>query len=201
MVRTVAASAAVVGAFANVSFDLALVPRFGYSLEEARAVTFHFMALGQLALTYPSRHTSAHPLPNPYLHAAVAGGVTRGGDAIRAGVSGGLPCRVHDPDLARCYRRNAEALGRSFPELGALRERFAGSTDMGNVSHVVASFHPYIGINGGDAVNHQHQFAAAAITADADLAVLDGAKGLAMTMVDVATDPTLRAYVKEFSRR
>ena len=54
---------------------LAAVPWLGYSLDEARAVTFHFMALGQLALTYPSRHTAAHPLPNPYLHAAVAGGV------------------------------------------------------------------------------------------------------------------------------
>jgi len=54
---------------------LALVPALGFSTDEARAVTFHFMALGQLALTYPSRHTAAHPLPNPYLHAAVAGGV------------------------------------------------------------------------------------------------------------------------------
>jgi Ca2+-transporting ATPase len=53
---------------------LALVPWLGYSSDEARAVTFHFMAFGQLALTYPSRHTAAHPLPNPYLHAAVAGG-------------------------------------------------------------------------------------------------------------------------------
>jgi Ca2+-transporting ATPase len=33
------------------------------------------MAIGQLFLTYPSRHTWIHPLPNRYLHAAVAGGI------------------------------------------------------------------------------------------------------------------------------
>jgi Ca2+-transporting ATPase len=54
---------------------LGLVPTFGYSLEVTRAVAFHFMAIGQLFLTYPSRHTWMRPLANPYLHAAVAGGV------------------------------------------------------------------------------------------------------------------------------
>jgi Ca2+-transporting ATPase len=54
---------------------LGLVPMFGYSLEVTRAVAFHFMAIGQLFLTYPSRHTWMRPLANPYLHAAVVGGV------------------------------------------------------------------------------------------------------------------------------
>jgi Ca2+-transporting ATPase len=54
---------------------LGLVPRLGYELEVARAVAFHFMAVGQLLLTYPSRHTLIRPLQNPYLHAAVVGGI------------------------------------------------------------------------------------------------------------------------------
>jgi Ca2+-transporting ATPase len=54
---------------------LGLVPRLGYEPEVARAVVFHFMAIGQLLLTYPSRHTWTNPLPNPYLHAAVLGGI------------------------------------------------------------------------------------------------------------------------------
>ena len=33
------------------------------------------MAVGQLLLTYPSRHTWTRPLPNAYLHAAVIGGI------------------------------------------------------------------------------------------------------------------------------
>jgi Ca2+-transporting ATPase len=54
---------------------LGLLPIFGYSLETTRAATFHFMAIGQLFLTYPSRHTWMLPLANPYLHAAVVGGL------------------------------------------------------------------------------------------------------------------------------
>jgi Ca2+-transporting ATPase len=54
---------------------LGLVPLAGYSLEVTRAVAFHFMAIGQLFLTYPSRHTWMRPRPNAYLHAAVTAGV------------------------------------------------------------------------------------------------------------------------------
>jgi P-type Ca2+ transporter type 2C len=53
---------------------LGLVPWLGYSFETARAVTFHLMAVGQLLVTYPSRHTWIRPLSNGYLHAAVIGG-------------------------------------------------------------------------------------------------------------------------------
>jgi Ca2+-transporting ATPase len=54
---------------------LGLVPWFGYSLDVGRAATFHFMAIGQLLLTYPSRHTWMRPLPNVYLHVAVISGM------------------------------------------------------------------------------------------------------------------------------
>jgi Ca2+-transporting ATPase len=54
---------------------LGLVPLLGFEPEAARTVVFHFMAVGQLLLTYPSRHTWTNPLPNPYLHAAVLGGM------------------------------------------------------------------------------------------------------------------------------
>jgi P-type Ca2+ transporter type 2C len=54
---------------------LGFLPLFGYSLDVTRATAFHFMAVGQLFLTYPSRHTWMRPLPNAYLHAAVIAGV------------------------------------------------------------------------------------------------------------------------------
>jgi Ca2+-transporting ATPase len=54
---------------------LGLLPLIGYSLDVTRAAAFHFMAVGQLFLTYPSRHTWMRPLPNAYLHAAVIVGV------------------------------------------------------------------------------------------------------------------------------
>ena len=54
---------------------LGLVPRLGYDLETARASAFHVMAIGQLLLTYPARHTWLRPLPNPWLHVAVGAGI------------------------------------------------------------------------------------------------------------------------------
>jgi Ca2+-transporting ATPase len=54
---------------------LGLVPLLGYSLDTARATAFHFMAIGQLLLTYPARHTWMRPLPNRALHVAVVAGI------------------------------------------------------------------------------------------------------------------------------
>ncbi len=54
---------------------LGAVPRLGYDLDTARATAFHFMAIGQLLLTYPARHTWMRPLPNAALHVAVAAGI------------------------------------------------------------------------------------------------------------------------------
>jgi hypothetical protein len=63
---------------------------------------------------------------------------------------------------------------------------------MANISLAVPTIHPLVGIETGGAVNHQHEFAAACITASADAAVCDGALALAWTAIDAATDPSLR---------
>jgi amidohydrolase len=93
---------------------------------------------------------------------------------------------LHDEDMATLYRRNSEALGRPFPNLGEWETRPTGSTDMGNVSRVMPSIHPMIGINSLPAVNHQPEFAAHCITADADKALEDGAIAMAWTCIDLA---------------
>ena len=95
----------------------------------------------------------------------------------------------HDHDLAALYRRNAEALGRSFVDTS---DRGAGSTDMGNVSLAMPSIHPTIGIDALPAVNHQREFTAKCATPAADQAVFDGAVAMAWTAIDAATDETLR---------
>jgi len=99
---------------------------------------------------------------------------------------------LHDPEIAAAYRHNAEAVGRYFPELGALAERAAGSTDMGNISLVLPTIHPFIGIDSLPAVNHQPEFAAHCATPIADRAVIDGAVAMAWTAIDMATHPKLR---------
>ena len=98
----------------------------------------------------------------------------------------------HDPDMAAAYRRNAEALGRSFPDRGSSLERAAGSTDMGNVSLALPSIHPAIGIDSLPAVNHQPEFTAHCVSPAADKAVIDGSLAMAWTAVDLATDTQLR---------
>jgi amidohydrolase len=95
---------------------------------------------------------------------------------------------VHDREIAAAYRRNAEALGRSFPDFGPAAERFAASTDMGNVSLAIPSIHPTVGIDSLPAVNHQPEFAAHCATPSADRALVDGAVALAWTAIDLAGD-------------
>jgi amidohydrolase len=117
----------------------------------------------------------------------------------------------NDPDLLPLYRANAERLGRQFapaegPAAGGTGGAGGGtagsaaaagrmnraSTDMGNVSLIVPSIHPYIGIGSLPAVNHQKEFAAHCVTPAADQALLDGAIGLAWTVADAALDEAIR---------
>jgi amidohydrolase len=97
-----------------------------------------------------------------------------------------------DPDLVAAYRLNAEALGRTFEADDEDAPLPTFSTDMANVSLVVPTIHPLVGIETHGAVNHQHEFAAACITPSADKAVRDGAVAMAWTAIDAASDPALR---------
>ena len=61
-----------------------------------------------------------------------------------------------------------------------------GSTDMGNVSNVVPSIHPYVGLGTDGAVNHQPEFAAHTVTPDGERALRDAALSMAWTVIDIA---------------
>jgi amidohydrolase len=98
--------------------------------------------------------------------------------------------------LARRFGAHLRALGR------VPRERDgrvgAGSTDMGDVSHVVPAIHPWLAIvEEGAALCHEHRFALAARGDEAMLTVLVAAKALARTAVDLLADPGLMAQVKQ----
>lgn len=82
------------------------------------------------------------------------------------------------------YRRNAEALGRSFARTDDAARMNRASTDMGNVSQAVAAIHPYVGIDSLPALNHQREFAAHCVGGQAERALLDAATALAWTAVD-----------------
>ena len=99
-----------------------------------------------------------------------------------------------DDRLLDHYVHRAEQQGRRFSS-GADSLMNRASTDMGNVSQQVAAIHPYIGIDSLPAVNHQPEFAAAAVTAAADRAAVDGARALALTLLDAALDPVTRRHL------
>jgi len=102
---------------------------------------------------------------------------------------------IHNPDIAEYYRRNSEALGRSFTDVDALEKKAAASTDMGNVSQVVPSIHPMVRIDSLPAVNHQKEFAEKCVTESADKAAYDGALSMAWTAIDLATYDSVRSQL------
>ena len=104
------------------------------------------------------------------------------------------PLRNNLP-LAQLFSHNMESLGRHItltdPDKGF------GSTDMGNVSQIVPSIHPFVAIADKDTLNHSPQFAAAAASETGINGMLDAAKALAMTIVDLAASAETIDKVKE----
>ncbi|WP_129658269.1 amidohydrolase [Rothia halotolerans] len=103
------------------------------------------------------------------------------------------PVLTHE-GLGRYWDANMEKRGR---EVDPVPVDGGGSTDMGNVSQVVPTVHGMIAVRGSHAVMHHSSFAADAITAEADEAVLDGAAVIALTALDAALDPQLRSELLE----
>ena len=95
--------------------------------------------------------------------------------------------------LVRLSEANLKALGREVAEGEASG---SGSTDMGNVSQVVPSAHPYIELVPGLAL-HTEQTTEAAASAAGDKTVVDGALEIAMTAVELYSRPELLDAAKE----
>jgi amidohydrolase len=98
--------------------------------------------------------------------------------------------------LVESYTANLERLGRKAVRLDAIGGAVAGSTDMGNVSKLVPAIHPMIAVSPPAVPLHSAEFAQWAGSEDAHRAVLDGAKALAMTALDVLCEPRLLSAIK-----
>jgi hypothetical protein len=64
---------------------------------------------------------------------------------------------------------------------------------MGNISLVIPTIHPTVGIDCLPASNHQPEFTAACITEKADQAVVEGATAMAWTCIDMSTHSEITA--------
>jgi amidohydrolase len=96
--------------------------------------------------------------------------------------------------LAAMFQRNLEALGETVDQGPVDRE--LGSTDVGNVSQVVPTIQPMMQICPRDVTCHMAAFADAAISDTGHRAMFAAAKAMAMTAVDLLTDPGTLARVK-----
>jgi amidohydrolase len=97
--------------------------------------------------------------------------------------------------LARLFIQNMGSLGRKV-SLSEPEHAF-GSTDMGNVSQLVPSIHPTVAIADNEVIVHSPEFASAAASERGVKGMLDAAKALAMTVVDLLVSPETLAMVRE----
>jgi len=91
--------------------------------------------------------------------------------------------------LAQSFERNLQALGRPTRPRDQLSGAWSGDT--GNVSWFVPTIQPQMAMTGRDVPPHSHEFHAASIGPDAERCILDSAKAMAMTAIDLIVDPTL----------
>jgi amidohydrolase len=96
--------------------------------------------------------------------------------------------------LADCYEANAVALGQTFVPYEQLPK---GGTDMANVSHRVPTLHPLIEISPPTVMIHDPEFANWANSERADKAIVEGAKAMAMTAIEIMRTPSLSDSVRD----
>jgi amidohydrolase len=92
---------------------------------------------------------------------------------------------VDNDPLLDLYTANAARLGRTVIHPRDSAVRVTGSTDMGNVSHLVPSMHPMIAVTTDPIGIHTPEFEQCAGAPGGDAAVIDGAKAMAMTIADI----------------
>lgn len=102
---------------------------------------------------------------------------------------------IDNESLLGSYAANLARTGRTVTEPAA-GEGILGSTDMGNVSHIVPSIHPMIAVAPSEVAIHTVEFERCAGGPDGDRAVLDGARAMAATLVDLWAQPGLLDSVR-----
>ena len=103
--------------------------------------------------------------------------------------------RMPNPKLMSLFKKNMEALGLDV-ELATGNERM-GSSDIGNVSQVIPAIHPYIAIAPEDIAGHTNEFRKASASPAGHEGLVNGAKAMAMTAVDLLAVPANVSEVQE----
>ncbi len=101
--------------------------------------------------------------------------------------------------LGRLFQKNMSALGRRIPMGDNIR--LSGSTDVGNVSQLLPAIQPTVSIAPDSVLIHSPDFAKVAATEDALRRMLDAAKAMAMTAIDLLAGPETLAKVQAEFRK
>ena len=97
--------------------------------------------------------------------------------------------------LAGLFKANLEHLGRVVVDPDPF-ERMGG-TDMGNISHLLPAIHPYLAIAPLTVAGHTVEFREYSISEAGKSAMLDAAKAMAMTTLDLLSTPQLLVEAKK----
>ncbi len=151
----------------------------------ARAVTNWYVRAPTIA--------SLQPLKARVQAALEAGAVATGCTVDIAWEDRAYAEMLDNDSLLGAYRANAATLGRVVQTPEAAGSRVVGSTDMGSVSYLVPSIHPMIRVAPRGTAIHTVAFAGHAAGGGGDAAVVDGAKAMAMTVVDAWCRPEVLA--------
>ena len=108
-----------------------------------------------------------------------AGAMAVGGDVVIQTIPGYLPLRQNSA-MNNVFRTNAHQLV-GEENTGHVQRR-GGSTDMGDISHLMPAIHPYVG--GATGIGHGADY----VVQDYALAVITAAKAMASTAIDLLAD-------------
>jgi amidohydrolase len=127
------------------------------------------------------------------IQCAEAAGIATGAQ-LKHTVRPGYAEMIPNPTMARLFADNWRAIGVEVHDPRP-NERM-GSTDMGNVSHVIPALHPYLAIAPDGTAGHTVEFRDASISPAGHAGLINAAKGMAMTAIDLLADAGLLAAAK-----
>ncbi len=124
-----------------------------------------------------------------------AGALAVGAAVEITNIPGYLPMR-HDSNLQELFRRNSvELMGERSVLVMPNRRNRGGSTDMGDLSHLIPACHPYTG--GAAGPGHSNEY----LIENYELAVVNPAKIMAMVVIDLLVDDARKAKENIASHR
>ncbi len=116
------------------------------------------------------------------------------GAELKLDMQGSYQSLITNIPLAKAFKQNMESLGYQFADKDPSKR--LGSTDLGDVSHKTPTIHPFLTIGPSDLVAHSTEFAEASKSPKAMETMIDAAKGMSATALDILLRPSLLDKIK-----